>query len=501
MKTELVNQEKNRIEIKVEFEASEFDAELKKVFDNISHRVNIPGFRKGHVPRKTIEMRFGKNAIHDETIENLLNDNVEEIMKDYDIEPLFSPQLKSRGGIIDGQPVTVNLMVEARPEIKLPDFEEIEVERLITVVDDAMINNMIEKLSNSQAKVEAITAPDATVQDNSIVTVEFNMTIINAEGEETSHSKKTEMATLNMQELPMEEFREPLIGKRVGDEAEVTIQGQPADENPEKQRKAIHDVKGDEAGVVNDGDLTDESLKKSRTSMHYDMKIVEIGERIMPELTPEFFKHCMGFECDSENDFRDAIAQRMLIKLQKEAEAEAIVRAINIIAEKSGFEVPGSLVYREMEKLKAFDEKDAKDRYKMEFKDLLKLRGIEYEDYEKQIMSQAWRGVRNTLVIDQVERKYEIKIEPSDLDEWIKDTAEKEGLDTELLKKAYFKDKDSVNLLVDRVLSDKAVRLIMDKVKIKDVSELTPPAVVKAEKAENAENVEEKNTTETKTEN
>ena len=490
MKTELVNQEKNRIEIKVEFEASEFDTELKKVFDNISQRVNIPGFRKGHVPRKTIEMRFGRNAIHDETIENLLNDNVEEIMKDYDIEPLFAPQLKSRGGVIDGQPVIVNLLVEAKPEIKLPDFEEIEVERLITVVDDAMINDMIDKLRNSQAKVETIAVPDASVKNDSIVTVEFNMAIINADGEETSHSKKAEMATLNMQELPMVEFRDPLIEKRVGDEVVVTIQGQMNDESHGKLRPAMNDAKEDEAGVNKDGQLTDESSKKSRTSMRYDMKIVEIGERILPELTPEFFKLCMGFDCKSEEEFRDAIAQRMLKKLQKEAEAEAEARAVSIIADMSGFEVPGSLVYREMEKLKAFDEKDAKDRYKMEIKDLLKLRGIEYEDYEKQIMSQAWRSVRNMLVIDEVGRKFEIKIEPSDLEEWIKSIAEKDGLDAELLKKAYFKDKDSVNLLVDRVLSDKAVKLVMDKVKIKDVSELTLPVAVKAEKTENPENPE-----------
>jgi trigger factor len=464
MKSEFISQEKNRVEIKVEFEASEFDAELNKVFSKISERANIPGFRKGHVPRKTLEMRFGKNAIHDEAIENLLNDSISEIMKDYDIEPLFPPSLKSRGAIIAGQPVSVNLLIEARPEIKLPAFEDIEVERLISVVDDTMINDMINNLRKSQAKFEAVDTP---VQGDSIVTVEFNMATIGADGEEITRGKKNEMATLNMQELPTEEFKEPLMEKQAGDLVSVTVKNKITEDNPDSPR----------------------------TSTRYDMKIVEIGERILPELTPEFFTHCMGFECNTEENFRDAISQKMLSKMQNEAENEAQARALNIAADMSGLEVPGSLVYREMQNIKEYDEKDAKERYKLELKELLKLRNMEYEDYEKQIITQAWLIARNSLIIDEIGRKFEIKVEPSDLDEWINETAEKNNLDPEHLKKTYFKDKESASLLVDRVLSDKAIRLLMGKVIIKDVSELTKPVKEAEEPDDKTENLEESNDT------
>ena len=459
MRSEFVSQEKNRVEIKVEFEASEFNAELNKVFSNISERTIIPGFRKGHVPRKTLEMRFGKNAIHDETIENLLNENISDIMKDYDIEPLFPPSLKSKSAIIDGQPVSVNLLIEARPEIKLPDLQDIEVERLISVVDDKSIDDMVDNLRKSQAKFEAIDSP---VQDDSIVSVEFNMIVIGADGAEISRNKKKEMATLNMQELPMEEFREQLLGKNPGDEAEVTIGNKTTDD--------------------------------SSSLMRYEMKIVEIGKRILPELTPEFFKLCMGFDCETEKDFRDAIAERLLKKLQSDVQIDAENRAVDVVAEKSELEVPGSLIYQEMQKIKELDEKNALEQYKVEFKELLKSRGMDYESYEKQIMARAWRIIRNSLVIEELGRKFEIKIEPQDLDEWIKVTAENENIDPELLKKAYFKDKDSVEILVDRAYSDKTIKLLMDNIKIIDVSELTKPVVPEAEgpnKPEKSEDVAE----------
>jgi len=444
MKSEFINQEKNRVEIKVEFEASEFDAEMNKVYNKISERVSIPGFRKGHVPRKTIEMRYGKKAIHDEVLENLLNDHITEIMKDYDIEPLFPPSLKSRGAIVDGQPVSVNLLIEARPEINLPEFENIEVERLISVVDDTMVDDMIYGLRKTLGRFEAVDTP---VQDDSIITVEFNMVTLDADGEEISRGKKNEMATLNMQELPAPDFKEPLLGKQTGDFVNVTLKNQ----------------------------VTEENLDSPLTSTRYEMKIVEIGERIMPELNPEFYKQCLGIDCETEEDFKDAVAQKMLNKLQDDAERDAGLRAIDAVANMSGIEVPGSLIYHEMQKIKAFDEKDAKERYKMDLMDLLKLRKMEYKDYENQIISQAWLVVRNSLIIDEIGRKYEIKIEPSDLDEWIKETAEKNNLDQESLKKTYFKDKDSASHLVDRVLSDKAIKLLLSKVIIKDVSELTKP--------------------------
>ena len=455
MRTELISQEKNRIEIKAEFEASEFETELNKVFNSISMKAKIPGFRKGHVPRKTIEMRFGKNAIHDEVIENLLNENIPEIIKDYDIEPISPPSLKSRSAIIDGQSVSVNLLIEAKPEIKLPVLEDIEVERLITIVDSSMVNDMIEKLRKSQAKIEAVNAP---IQDDSIVSVEFSVVTTGEDGEELSRSKKNEMATLDMQELPAAEFKEPLLGKSAGDLTDVVMQIP----------------------------MNVDNTNLPRTTTRYEIKIVEVGKRILPELEPDFFKLCMGFECPTIEDFRTSIEERILVKLQNEVNADAEMRAVNIVAEASDFEVPSSLIYQEIKRIRDFDERDAKEKYNMEFKDFLKARKIEYEAYEKQTIARAWRIIRDSLVIDEIRRKYEISIEPTDLDEWIKNAAERDGVDVELLKKVYYKDKDTVNILVDRVYAAKAIKLIMDKVKIIDVSELSKPVVNETVEIQNA---------------
>ncbi|MBQ7570134.1 MAG: trigger factor family protein, partial [Synergistaceae bacterium] len=66
MKTELLGQEKNIVKIKLEITPEEFADGLNKAVKQLSQEVKIPGFRKGHAPRKILEMRFGRDALYNE---------------------------------------------------------------------------------------------------------------------------------------------------------------------------------------------------------------------------------------------------------------------------------------------------------------------------------------------------------------------------------------------------------------------------------------------------
>ena len=72
MKTELLGQEKNIVRVKVEFEAAEFSKGLAEALGEISRSTNIPGFRKGHAPRRVIEMRVGRQTLYNEALEKIL---------------------------------------------------------------------------------------------------------------------------------------------------------------------------------------------------------------------------------------------------------------------------------------------------------------------------------------------------------------------------------------------------------------------------------------------
>ena len=59
------------VTLTIEVPAAEVDKGIKQAVKRIAGQVNIPGFRKGHAPRRILEMNFGKEAILEEAFEVL----------------------------------------------------------------------------------------------------------------------------------------------------------------------------------------------------------------------------------------------------------------------------------------------------------------------------------------------------------------------------------------------------------------------------------------------
>ena len=104
MRTELLGQEKNIIRIKAEIEASEFTKALNRTISELSQQANFPGFRKGHAPRRIVEMRFGREAIYNEAIEKLMGNELQQVITDYELEPIETPTLNVTEKIEEGKP-------------------------------------------------------------------------------------------------------------------------------------------------------------------------------------------------------------------------------------------------------------------------------------------------------------------------------------------------------------------------------------------------------------
>ena len=63
MKSEILSQERNVVVVKSEFDSDEVDSAIRKTVRELSNKANIKGFRRGHVPRKTLELYFEKDGL------------------------------------------------------------------------------------------------------------------------------------------------------------------------------------------------------------------------------------------------------------------------------------------------------------------------------------------------------------------------------------------------------------------------------------------------------
>jgi len=444
MNTELLGQDKNVVKIKVNFEADEFVDALKKALRELSRDLNIPGFRRGHAPRKVIEMRVGRDALYNETLEKLLSNAVPQILEDYDLETIDQPSLLSAGDIREGQPVSCELSFEVMPEVKLPEIGEIEVEKVRTDVTDDMLEKLIDRLRRDRSSLNPVERP---VEANDVVTVTFRVRVLEEGAEETAPRKnEIDLADENVRPA----IREALLGHSIGDVVETEFDVEP--------------------------DYQDKKVAGKR--IHYTMTLESAVERVLPELGEEFYKKLFGDETEvlTEEAFRSKMRSDLAASLERENGDDAALRALEELVRRSELEVPVSMIKREAATLRRRDEQEAKERYGMELHQVLGPKNDHWEqDYLKILDTRAENLVRRTLVLNAVAKKYDVGIEQEDVEAELERRASLYGIDRNSLAAYFYKNEKAMDQLTNEVYQDKVLRQVLSLVKVREVAELSVP--------------------------
>ena len=329
MRTELLGQEKNIIKIKAEIEASDFTKAINKTISQLSQQGNFPGFRKGHAPRRIVEMRFGRAAIYNETIETLVSNELQQIITDYELEPIETPTLNVTGQIEEGKPVVCELTFEVKPEVTLPEIDGMEIEKVVTEVTDADVDRLAQRI---RMQLSEIKEADRPIQDGDLVDVDLTIRVLNPDGSEAEEQPKpvTTREKINLaDETIRAEVRAALMGKTKGEE--VT---------------AVFDVEEGHA---------DRALAGKHVS--YKMKIDTISEYIQPEVNEEFYRNVFGPDTDIKDDaaYRERLRQDITGEVEQENKSDLYNRAVDLVASKSSVEIPEKFIERQIASLRTED--------------------------------------------------------------------------------------------------------------------------------------------------
>lgn len=443
MKTELLGQEKNIVRVKVEFEAAEFSKGLAEVLVEISRNTSIPGFRKGHAPRRVIEMRVGRRSLYNETLEKLLPEALQQVVEDYALDTISDPGIKV-DEIREGEPVTCELTLEVMPETELPVLEEIEVERLNVAVTDDMVDSLVQDIQRQYSRLEPADRP---AEEGDVVAVNFTTRILDAASAEESPPQKSDidLSDGNIRA----EVRSALTGKAAGETAETEFDVEP--------------------------DYRDSSVAGKR--VHYTMAVESVQARILPELDTDLFKKLFGEDTDiaTEEAFRAKLRDDISIRMKAENEVHAANRAVDEVSKRSVLEVPESLAERQAELLRKRDGEEAKRRFGMDMQEVLRLGGESEAAYQEQNRARAVGMVRRTLVLDAIGKKYEIEVSKDDFEAEVDRRSALYGLDRNRLLGALYKDKKLMAQILDDIRYSKITDHLMTLVKVRDVDELSAP--------------------------
>ena len=441
MRSELISQEKNIVKIKVEVEPERFEETVKDVIKEISQKANIKGFRKGRVPRNVIELYFGRESIYREALENLIPEVVTQIKEEYGLELIAEPRVKLEGEVKEGSPVLLEIEYEVVPEIELPDLSQIEVPKLKPIVTDEMVEQVIKDLRERNAEHVDV-EEERPIEEDDIVVVNATAQVEREEGDD------------------IEKF--DFEGKEVEDTIDLTADY--LDENVKK------DLVGQSAGSTITTTIThpDDGSKLAGKRITYTMEVKGIKKKILPELDEEFLKK-VGADGKDLDEFKTHIKEQLQDVLENRAKNEAINLALQQIVNQTKIDVPERLVDREFQSLLYEEEQRIKQAYNITLEEYVKQSGIDFEEYKKKVRDQAFRRVLNSLVLEELTKRFEIKVDPGDIRSHVERMATAYNLSAEELSSFIVSDQDRLYKLSYDIMTEKTLDKILDFVNVREL--------------------------------
>ena len=161
----------NKVKLSFDIDAAKFDEAMGKAYIKVRGQVAIPGFRKGHAPRKMIENMYGEGVFYDEAFELIFDEVYGPAIDENKLEVVDRPQVDIQQ-IGAGKNLQFTCEVFVKPDVTLGEYKGVEVKREHTLVTEDEVNAEIEKERNKQAAEVAV--DDRPVAEGDTVNLDYS---------------------------------------------------------------------------------------------------------------------------------------------------------------------------------------------------------------------------------------------------------------------------------------------------------------------------------------
>ncbi|NIK75996.1 trigger factor [Paenibacillus castaneae] len=370
--------DKNIVSIDVEVEAEKVAVALDQAFKKVVQKVNVPGFRKGKVPRGMFESRFGIESLYQDAIDILLPDAYSDAVKEHNLEPVDRPEIDVEQ-FAKGESFKFKAKVIVKPEVTLGDYKGLEVEAVQTEVTEEEIAAELERLQQRHAELSVI--EEGPAQNGDITIIDFDG-YVDGEAFEGGAGERYSLELGSNSFIPG--FEEQVVGMQIGDfkDVEVTF--------PESYH-AEH-LAGKPAV--------------------FKVKLHEIKRKSLPTLDDEFAKDVSEF--DTLEEYKADLVSKLKERKEKEGETARDGVIIEKAAAAAEVEIPEPMIVAETD----YMIKDFESRLKMQGMNMdlyFQFSGQNETVLREQMRSDAEKRVRNNLVLEAIAKAEGIEITDEDV--------------------------------------------------------------------------------------
>lgn len=341
----------------------------ERIREELAGQVNLKGFRKGHVPPRIIEERFGP-VVDERTVQSLVDQAYREAMAREELDPIGEPRV----GNVQydrGESLTFQAEVEIMPAVRLDRVGGFRVERPEIEVEDEEVTEVLDRLRDEHASWRPA---DRAPEEGDLVSVRIGP----AEKEEELGESDQYRFELG-QGYALEEVEDCITTLEPGE-------------------SGVFDVTFPE-------DFDDQSMAGREQRLRIELH--EVKKKELPPLDDELASQVGDFR-DLEA-LRDAVREDVYRHHEEEAERAVREQLVDGLIEANPFEVPEAMVSSYLDQVIDAPE-DAPEE--------------EVAAARQQVRPQAERQIKRHLILDRLVEREGLEATDAEVDERVQELAE-----------------------------------------------------------------------------
>lgn len=413
--------------LKFNFSDVDLSSQIQSALKEKQKSANLKGFRKGKAPLSMIQQVYGPQVEND-ALYRFVSEEFYKAIQEENIRPVGYPNFGNTD-YSDGSKVSFEATVETFPEVEIKDYSKYSFSK----EDDKVTDKDVEELKN---RYLAPKSEMVEVKDEKAKLQEGQFAVFNFEGEKPDGSRpdnmKAEEFVLEIgsgQFIPG--FEEKMIGMKKGEKKTLELTF------PKDYHEA--DLKG--------------------ADVKFDVELLEIKERKVPELTDELAKE-FGFE--DASDFDKKNKERLEQQKKREVQAKLQEEILKKLVEDNNFDVPGALIQQQKEAVR----QDLANNLKQQGfnDDMVK---TYFEKWDGDIADKAEFQVKSGLILDKIAKKYDVEATDADLDAKIDEMAEQSGMEKSQIEQYYKGNEQIKQNMLYAIREEKTFEKLISDMKVK----------------------------------
>ena len=421
---------KHQVKLTIEVPADQFAKDLDKTYRKVSGQIKVPGFRKGHVPRKVIDAQVGPGAVLQEFLEDAVPLYYGEAVREHELAPIADPDIEIEQAD-EGQALVFSASVEVRPRLTLTNYKGVQIEAPDVEVTDQDVETYVDRLRERFAELEVVGRPAGK---GDYVVADIHGGVHGQDVEEVTRLEY--LYEVGSEEFVPELDRE-LEGKRKGEILQFNA--------------TLPERFGDQAG----------------TEVSFRVLIKEVKSKLLPEANDEFAKTASEF--DTMQELRDDIRTQLHAVKEREGQDVLRERVLAALIDRVEVDLPDRLVDHEVEH-RVQSATDRAERIGMTLEQVLESQGWDELRFRSDARAHAVRALEGDLVLEAVARQEEIKVTPEELSARVVELAQAVGREPKEVARQLERT-GAVTQLAGDIIRTKALDLLVEEAEVVGVEQ------------------------------